>query len=635
MPPALLLVDLQRDFIERPGLQPPFPELAGAIVKVLEHARSSGMPVGHIRTRVDPTGDNRMPHWRNSDTWACVAGTPGEAPPPLLEALPAEPVFYKRFFSGFADPGLDVWLRGRGVRELWVVGIYTHGCVRATVLDAYERGYGITVVDDCIGSTDPLHGRITRDYLRARSIRFADSGDLLASGLPPDIHFNPDQPDQVVVTVERSDRDAIERAVVSVGHAQGAWSLLPLKERRSVISRFSDRLAAAAPTLEQWMVRDLGKPRRDARDELRRASGHIAAALRLPDRETLDETTEIQYSPHGTIALVTPWNNPVAIPVGKLAAALVFGNGVAWKPAFQADTISRHLLALLQESGLPRGLVQLINGGAREVSALAAHPGVQAVSLTGPESAGLTVAAACNPSGKPLQAELGGNNALLVLADAELENHVAVWARLAFGFAGQRCTAVRRFVVEDAILGHFESLFKGAMEGLRVTGPGEMDCDVGPLLSANHLARVQAAVDDALGRDARLVAGGAPVAGVEGHYYQPTLLADLPVDDPLIQEELFGPVAVVQRARDFEQGLDLVNGVRQGLLAGIATRSLARRQDFTRRVEAGIVLEGGEAMRIHPAAPFGGHKASQMGPPEHGRWDRDFFSRVKVVYRNG
>ncbi len=633
MPPALLLVDLQRDFLERPGLQPSPNELTGSIADVLGHARSVGMPVGHIRTRVDPAGHDRMPHWRNTDTWACVAGTPGAEAPPPLAALSAEPVFYKQFFSGFADPGLDAWLQERGVRELWVLGIYTHGCVRATVLDAYERGYDVTVVDDCIGSTDLLHARITRDYLRARAIRFAGSSELLAASPPPDVHFNPDRPDQPVVKVKRSGDDAIEGAVATVNQAQLAWSARPLAERQAVIGRFADLLSAARPQLEQSMVRDLGKPRRDARDELRRASGHVAAALELTDREVLDDLTEIQYQPQGTVALVTPWNNPVAIPVGKLAAALVLGNGVTWKPAFQADAISRHLLALLQECGLPHGLVELVNGGPREVTNLAAHPHVHAVSLTGPESAGLAVAAVCRPLGKPLQAELGGNNALLVLADAQPEEHAATWVRQAFGFAGQRCTAVRRFVVEDAIADRFESLFRSAMEHLQVTGPGDLDCDVGPLLSRDHLARVRGAVDDALRRGARLVAGGAPVEGVSGHYYQPTLLADLPPDDPMVQEELFGPVAVLQRAEDFEQGLALVNGVRQGLLAGIATHSPEHREQFSRRVQAGIVLDGG-VMRIHPAAPFGGRKASQIGPPEHGRWDREFFTRVRVFYRD-
>jgi acyl-CoA reductase-like NAD-dependent aldehyde dehydrogenase/nicotinamidase-related amidase len=631
MQPALLLVDLQQDFLDRPGLQPSPRELAGSIAGLLAHARSSDMPIGHIRTRVDPTGRDRMPHWRSQDIWACVAGTPGEEAPPALAALQSEPVFHKQFFSGFADPGLDAWLARLGVTDLWIVGIYTHGCIRATALDAYERGYAITVVDDCIGSTDLLHAWITRLYLQARTIRFVSSAELLAAGPQADEHFNPDRPDQLVVSVRRSSIDAIENAVVSVCHTQPDWESRSLAERQAVISRFADLLAGAAPRLEQWMVRDLGKPRSDARDELLRASGHVATALQLTDRDTLDAAVEIEYQPHGTVALVTPWNNPVAIPVGKLAAALVLGNGIVWKPAFQADTISRHLLGLLQEAGLPAGLVELVNGGPREVASLAAHPRVRAVSLTGPEPAGLAVSAVCRPSGKPLQAELGGNNALLVLADAQLEDQAAAWVRMAFSFAGQRCTAIRRFVVEEAVLDRFELLFTRAMKGLQVIGPAESTCDVGPLLSREHLARVQCAVEDALSRGARLASGGVPIDGVPGHYYQPTLLAGLPPDDPLVQEELFGPVAVLQSAEGFEQGLGLVNGVRQGLVAGIATASPAHRAEFSRRVQAGIVLDGG-VMRIHPAAPFGGRKASQIGPPEHGRWDREFFTRVRVVY---
>ncbi len=630
---ALLLVDLQQDFLDRPGLQPSAQELLAVVRRVLAHARSEGMPVGHVRTRVDPAGHDRMPHWQRQGTWACVAGTPGEMPPPELAALPGEPVFHKRFFSGFADPALDRWLQETGAGALWVAGIYTHGCVRATVLDAYERGYQVTVVDDAIASTDPLHDQISRSYLGSRAASFAGSGELLRADAPTYTHCSPVQPGSVVARVEPSDRQAIDRVAAAARDAQADWSRRELSARRDVLRRFAEGLRDGAGELEELMVHHLGKPRRDARDELRRAIGHVTEALALEDRASLDGSTGVIYQPLGVVALVTPWNNPVAIPAGKLAAALLLGNAVAWKPAFQADAISRRLLALLHAAGLPAHLVGLVQGGPREVVALAGHPGIDAVSLTGPEPAGRAAAAACAPSGRPLQAELGGNNALLVLADYPVAERLPAWARLAFGFAGQRCTAVRRFVVEERLAARFESGLQEAVSRLQVTDPSRPDCDVGPLISAGQLERVEAAVEGALARGARLVAGGARVSGVEGHYYRPTLLAGLPPDDPVVQEELFGPVAVLQTARDFEQGLALVNGVRQGLLAGIATGSSSCRREFVRRAQAGIILDGG-VMRIHPGAPFGGCKASQIGPPEHGIWDRDFFTRVRAVYRD-
>jgi len=630
--PALLLVDLQRDFLDRPGLTPGVRELEGPISRVLHHARASGLPVGHVRTRVDPSGADRMPHWRLNDTWACVQGTPGEQAPSPFDHLPAEPVFYKQFFSGFSNPGLNAWLQDREVEEVWIVGIYTHGCVRATALDAYQLGFRVTIVADGVASTDPLHGWITRDYLDGRAARVTPSDELL--GLAPvcDVHYRPDDPVEVAVSVRRSTRDEIHHVILSADGLAGDWATTPLSSRRNMVADFRHRLARAAPDLAGRISADLGKPLRDAQDELRRALGHVDAALRLDDSASIDGTAVVRYRPYGVVALVTPWNNPVAIPVGKLAAALLLGNAVVWKPAFQADNITREIRRLLQESGVPPDLVGIVNGGPQEVAQLVVHPVVAAVSLTGPESAGRAVAAICAPAGKPLQAELGGNNALLVLPGADLEEQAPAWARHAFGFAGQRCTALRRFVVHRAVLGEFERAFTRAVRSLKVSCDSSRDRDVGPLISAAQLARVEATVGQAIPRGARVLTGGNRPAGVGGHCFEPTVVAGLAGDDPLVQEELFGPVAVIQVAENFEHGLALVNGVRQGLLAGITGGTREQQEDFVRRAQAGILLDGG-GMIIHPDAPFGGCKASQIGPPEHGVWDRQFFTRVQVVYR--
>lgn len=589
------------------------------------------MPVAHVRTRVEASGEDRMPHWQQKGVWECVAGTPGEQAPEEFVALAEEPVFYKQFFSGFGNPGLDAWLQELGVEQLWIAGVYTHGCVRATVMDAYERGYRVTVIDDGIASIDVLHAHISRDYLNGRAAHFVNSSELLGTTAVEDVHYRPDHPGQEVARVKRSSTIAIQKAVEISGEAGVQWRRQPQLFRQKIFHRFADRLHDAQPQLIQWMIHHLGKPRRDAIDELRRAQGHLAAALGLEDQEVLDSDTVVFYHPHGLVALITPWNNPVAIPVGKLAAALLLGNSVVWKPAFQADTISRALLQLLLDSGLPAGLVQLVNGAAAEVHELVAHTDIAAVSLTGSEQAGNAVAAICRQTGKPLQAELGGNNALLVMADADLPGQVNTWARMAFGFAGQRCTAVRRFVVERAALDRFEPLLVNAVRALQLDKLSQPGCDVGPLISAAQLDRVRSAVESALARGGRLLTGGEGMGGATGHYYQPTLVTDLSPDDPLIQEELFGPVASVQVAEDFEQGLALVNGVRQGLLAGLASNSATQHKAFVEQVEAGIVIDA-RGMSIHPAAPFGGRKASQIGPPEHGVWDRQFFCQVQVRY---
>jgi aldehyde dehydrogenase (NAD+) len=629
---ALLLIDLQNDFFKRPGLVPALADITGPIVNVLAHARATGMPVAHVRTRIDASGENRMPHWRQSGIRECIAGTAGERPPPAFAELAGEPVFHKQYFSGFSNAGLEEWLHAHEIHEMWVAGVYTHGCIRSTVMDAYEKGYRVTVVDDGVASYDPLHGQVSRDYLNGRAASFVLSKTLLGEGAAEDVHYNPHQPAQEISRVQRCQSGEIQAAVKSALSAGTGWSREEIAARRKIFRRFAEKLHAAESQFVEWMIRDLGKPRRDSIDELHRAHGHLAAALELEQSEEFDSAVTVNYQPHGVVALITPWNNPVAIPIGKLCSALLLGNSVVWKPAFQADSISRGIMSLLHDSGLPSELVQLVNGGPAEVAELVGNTDVAAVSLTGPEQAGEAVSAICRRTGKPLQAELGGNNALLVLADAAWAKHIPTWARMAFGFAGQRCTALRRFVVERSIADIFLSSLAEEVRSLQLFEPSQMDCEVGPLISARQVERVRNEVSSALNRGARRVAGNPGEITADGHYYPPTVLADIEPNDPMVQEELFGPVAIVQTAEDFEHGLALVNGVRQGLLAGIATESDVLRDEFVSRVEAGIVIDG-SGMRIHPAAPFGGRKASQIGPPEHGLWDRQFFTRVQTHYR--
>ena len=177
---ALLLVDLQNDFLERPGVVPPADALCARVAVLLAAARRRSMPVAHVQTLTRADGSDAMPHWRRLGRSECVEGTRGALPPPALTPADGELVVRKRFFSAFADPRLDPWLRERQVGRLLVAGVYLHGCVRAAVLDAYERGYEVAVVDDAVGTTEPLHAEITRAYLAERAATFVRTDAVLA-----------------------------------------------------------------------------------------------------------------------------------------------------------------------------------------------------------------------------------------------------------------------------------------------------------------------------------------------------------------------------------------------------------------------------------------------------------------------
>jgi acyl-CoA reductase-like NAD-dependent aldehyde dehydrogenase len=330
------------------------------------------------------------------------------------------------------------------------------------------------------------------------------------------------------------------------------------------------------------------------------------------------------------VAAITPWNNPVAIPIGKLVPALLFGNAVVWKPAPAGDAVAGRLAPLLAEAGFPVGVASLVSGGAATARALMAHPQVAAVSLTGSEAAGRAAQEICARRSVPLQAELGGNNAAIVWSDCDLGRAAGRIAEAAFGFAGQRCTANRRVVVADACRDQFLNHLRGAVAALAWGDPLDEATTMGPLVSAAAARRI---ADLVLRSGAELLFGPRARGPVGPAFHPPVVLAAAEPGSEIVQEESFGPVLVVQAARDFEQALALTNGVRQGLVAALFSDAPERRACFLDRAQAGIVKLGLGTADADGEAPFGGWKASGVGPAEHGRWDRAFFTRPQAVYR--
>ena len=337
----------------------------------------------------------------------------------------------------------------------------------------------------------------------------------------------------------------------------------------------------------------------------------------------------------GVAAIITPWNNPLAIPVGKLAPALSYGNTVVWKPALQSPALVRLMMDSLTEAGLPANCVNVIFGDAQTARDLLDSPDLAAVSFTGSEEAGREIAVRCSLKGLSLQAELGGNNAALVAEDADIRKAAADLARAVFSFSGQRCTAPRRIIVLEKVFEVFCEEFTAAVKALKIGDPSDCDTHLGPLISKERQARMAQWLRAALKDGARLLAGGGVPEGLDkGCWFEPTVLADVPADSFLMQEETFGPLAVLTKARDFEHGLELCNGVRQGLRAICYTGLQSRINRFADAAQAGIIHLNQAVTCIHAEAPFLGWKASGIGLPEHGRWDKDFYTRTQTVYED-
>jgi acyl-CoA reductase-like NAD-dependent aldehyde dehydrogenase/nicotinamidase-related amidase len=637
--PLLLLVDLQRDYLEAPDLDPPAAAIVRRAKDLLEGSRTRGLDVAHVWTTVSREHDDRMPHWKREGRWLCVDGTSGHEPPHGLEALEGEPIIHKTFFSPFAAAPLGELLRERETDVLMVCGVHLHGCVREAVIGAYERGLDVWVAEDAVGSNDPVHAAISRRYLESRAARFLP-GDQALAELGSDPTGADERPKACAAggTGIATAAGEVRQAAASCREAFRTWSAQPLEARLEVLDWMALKLEGEADALAELMAAEIGKPVRYGGIEAPRTAETLRAVARHarePTVETLGAAT-LHRRPLGVVAIITPWNNPIYIPLGKIAPALAYGNAVLWKPAPAAQPIAERIVSLLGEAGLPPGVLGLAAGDRSTAEAAMTDPSVGAVSITGSSAAGFAAQEVCARRRIPLQGELGGNNAALVWADADLEHAAAELAEGAFAQAGQRCTANRRVVVHHSQADQLLELLRAQTAALPWGDPRDPAVSVGPIVDRPSRERVAAAVAEAA-RHADTIEvphgtdvppNGAPAA----HWYPPTIIH---CDDPnqeIVQQETFGPVLVVQRAHDWEQAMALVAGVPQGLAAALFSSSPEYIDRFQREVPSGIVKLNRSTADAEVDVPFGGWKASGIGPPEHGRFDRDFYTRPQVVY---
>jgi acyl-CoA reductase-like NAD-dependent aldehyde dehydrogenase/nicotinamidase-related amidase len=592
-----LLIDMQRDFLDR-VLDPPQAELIAACAGWLSHCREQQIPVIHVRTGIDRERDNRPLHWKARGEWRCVVGSAGYQPPAALRPRDDEPVVHKSGWSAFAGTNLNELLNQRGCETVWLAGIHLHACVRASALDAHQLGYRVRIAAQAVGSDDPLHAALTRDYLERRGMVSLAALDEPSAVTTPALTVDPTR--------------AFDPA-----------------ERRSALLRWGEQLQSAHTRLVDEVVAEIGKPRRYAEAEVRRAVDLVSATLRHDgwlQSAPCGERSHRRYRPVGVVALVTPWNNPVAIPVGKLAPALWYGNAAIWKPSPRARSVSQLVLETLRQAGFDDAQVQLVDGDRRVASTLAADPRIAAVSFTGSESAGWNLAAICARRGIPLQAELGGNNATIVWSGAALEQAIEAVTEAAFGFAGQRCTATRRLIVPSSSRQAVLAALDRAIARCECGAPESSGTRLGPLISVDKRVAIERLVGDH-----QVLLRGGPFD--HPAFHPAVVIAGDDRHSEIVQHESFGPVLVLQPADDFAHALALANGVRQGLVAAMFGGTDAQRAQFVDSAAAGIVKLDQATNDADAEAPFCGWKSSAIGPPEHGDSAREFFTRTQALYR--
>ncbi len=446
--------------------------------------------------------------------------------------------------------------------------------------------------------------------------------------------LNPHDPADVLGEWEAADAAEADAAVGRALKAAQLWRDMPGAARAKALSDAATALEQRSAQVTELVVREVGKPLSEARGEVARGVAilrYFAQAALLPDGETLpaadpDQLLLTRHLPVGVAALLTPWNFPVAIPLWKAAPSLAYGNATVLKPSSSAAATGL-LLAEILGPVLPADVFQVVLGGGATAGALIDNPGVAAVSFTGSSAVGRDISVRAAARGGRVQAEMGGQNPSIVLADADLDRAAAAIAYAAMGYAGQKCTATSRVIVVDEVFSQFRDALVGAIEALGVLDPADPGTLVGPVIDEGSRAAALAAV---AGSGGRVITGGRAL-DAPGFYVAPTLVElDRPVG-PLAAEEVFAPVAALIRAGSADEAISIGNAVRYGLVASVFTSDLGQALRLSRRIEAGMVRVNAPTSGVDFNAPFGGAKDSSYGPREQGQAARAFYTESRTI----
>ncbi len=478
-----------------------------------------------------------------------------------------------------------------------------------------------------------------RSDLQQRARQFVNG--RWETGVTTGIRRNPSDTREVVAEYARADRNQTNLAIRAAANAFPHWSHTTPQRRADVLDQIGSELLARREELGLLLAREEGKTLPEAVGEAARA-GHIfkffaGEALRAGGEMLAsvrpDVQVDITREPVGVVGLIAPWNFPLAIPAWKIAPALAYGNTVVFKPAELVPACGWALAEIISRAALPAGTFNLVMGSGREVGqAIVDSPLVDAISFTGSVPTGEGILQAAARRHAKVQLEMGGKNPLVVLADADLDRAVDCAVQGAYFSTGQRCTASSRLIVEAPVHDAFVVRLRHRLAALKVGHALERGTDIGPVVDAAQLEQNLAAVASAREEGAEHLWGGERLTRAsDGHYMSPALFLARP-EHRVAREEIFGPVACVLRADDYEHALALANDTRFGLCAGICTTSLARASHFKRHARVGMTMVNLPTAGVDYHVPFGGRKASSYGPREQGRHAAEFYTTVKTGY---
>jgi aldehyde dehydrogenase (NAD+) len=456
-------------------------------------------------------------------------------------------------------------------------------------------------------------------------------------------NINPADTADVIAEFPMATAEDTQKAIEAAQAALPAWKKTPAPERGRVIWRAADIARRRVDEIAETMTREEGKILKEARGEVLKGislleyyagMGFRIGGKTLPS-EARDTFTYTIRQPLGVVGLIAPWNFPWAIPVWKSAPALVAGNAVVFKPAVLTPATAAIMTEIYEEAGLPAGVFNMVIGPGSQVGeAIVSSPEIQAVSFTGSNAVGNGLYVKAASRGIKVTCEMGGKNALIVMADADLDKAAVAIHGGAFGSTGQRCTATSRVIAMESVKEALLERLVEAAKGIKI-GPGlDETVDMGPAVDESQFQTDLDYIKVGQKEGARLVVGGGAPEGLNGYFVEPTIFDNVSPDMRIFKEEIFGPVLSLATASNLEEAINFANSVEYGLTTSIFTQNIDNVMRFIDEVEAGMVHVNEPTIGGEAQLPFGGIKATGVGDREMAEEGLNFFTEIKTVFVN-
>ena len=443
--------------------------------------------------------------------------------------------------------------------------------------------------------------------------------------------------EEIIGRFQTSNKKDVDLAVKSAQDSYEGWSSTPAPKRAEILFEVTRLLKKDKQSLGKLVTMEMGKVLKEALGDVQE-SIDIFEYMAGEGRRLFGHTTPSELRnkaaftirmPIGIVGLITPWNFPTAIPSWKLAPALICGNTVVFKPSSDTPLCAIELVKILEKAGVPKGVVNLVTGSAREVGeAIVKHPKIRGISFTGSKLTGEYIIK--NAGLKKVGLELGGKNAIIVMDDADMDLALdgIIWG--GFGTTGQRCTAASRVIVDNSIKEELNDKLISKAEKLRLGDGLKSSTDVGPLINKNAVEKTHYYTQVGKKEKAKLVLGGEPVKG-KGFFYKPTIFTDVNEKMRIAKEEIFGPVVSVLSVKDIDEAIKVCNNIEYGLSSAIYTNNINRAFKAVEKIEAGLTYVNSSTIGSEVHLPFGGVKHTGHGR-EAGIEGIHEFSETKTVY---